>query len=64
MSEELRNILPVSETRTQKKKDIICLAYDLTPSNLIVMVITEFKMMPTTSVPVILREFRADQAVL
>lgn len=42
---------------------ILNLMYDVTPIESISMVITEFGMLPPTSVPVIIREFRADQTV-
>ena len=53
-----------SSAKGKKKKDVISLAYDLTPAELIDMVVTEFGKLPTTSVPVIMREFRADQALM
>jgi len=39
---------------------ILNLTYDLTPREFIMMVITEFGLVPPTSVPVILREYRKD----
>jgi len=38
--------------------------YDLTPAEFIGMVITEVGMVPPTSVPVILREYRTEPAAM
>ncbi len=42
---------------------LLNLVYDLTPGEFIMMVITEVGMVPPTSVPVILREYRKDLQV-
>lgn len=39
---------------------LLNLVYDLTPSEFITMVITELGMLPPSSVPVILREYRTE----
>eukprot|EP01105_Mastigella_eilhardi_P017920 TRINITY_DN412_c0_g1_i1.p1 TRINITY_DN412_c0_g1~~TRINITY_DN412_c0_g1_i1.p1 ORF type:complete len:636 (+),score=191.18 TRINITY_DN412_c0_g1_i1:28-1908(+) len=52
---------PVSSTEGAENLKLLNLVYDLTPVDYIAMVITEFGMIPPTSVPVIIREFRADQ---
>jgi translation initiation factor eIF-2B subunit delta len=52
----------MSKTADSQLK-LLNLNYDLTPSNYISMVVTEFGMAPPTSVPAILRECRDAQTI-
>jgi translation initiation factor 2B subunit (eIF-2B alpha/beta/delta family) len=50
----------LEDWRDKKHLKILNLLYDLTPCEMLSMVITEFGIIPATSVPVILREFHAE----
>ncbi|KAI3668946.1 hypothetical protein L6452_40163 [Arctium lappa] len=43
---------------------VLNLTYDATPSDYVSMIITDYGMIPPTSVPVIVREFRKDQILI
>lgn len=43
---------------------VLNLVYDVTPIDFITLIVTEFGLIPPTSVPVILREKRDDEALL
>lgn len=51
----------LQDWRDMQKLKLLNLAYDLTPAKFVSMVITEVGMIPSTSVPVILREYHKDQ---
>ncbi len=48
-------LIPLENWRTQKSLCLLNLVYDVTPAALVTAVITELSVIPTTSVPVILR---------
>jgi len=46
------------------KLSVLNLVYDVMPIDFITLIVTEFGLIPPTSVPVILREKRDDEALL
>jgi len=46
--------------RDVKDMKLLNLVYDLTPSDLIVLVVTELGYLPPSSVPVVIREYRKE----
>jgi len=54
----------LSEWRDIPKLKLLNLTYDLIPTEFVTMVITEVGMIPATSVPVVLREYHKDLAVI
>jgi translation initiation factor eIF-2B subunit delta len=57
------NSSPLSEWRDIPSLKLLNLVYDLTPNEFIMMVNTEVGMIPPTSVPVVLREYRKEFAL-
>ena len=55
-----KSINPLKEWKEVPNLKLLNLMYDLTPSQSIAMVITEVGLVPPTSVPVILREYRKE----
>jgi len=49
-----------SEWRDVKDMKLLNLVYDLTPIDLITLVVTELGHLPPTSVPVVIREYRKE----
>ncbi|KAL5581984.1 hypothetical protein UlMin_014426 [Ulmus minor] len=54
------NINYLNECATRENLQILNLMYDATPSDYISMIITDYGMVPPTSVPVIVREYRRE----
>lgn len=50
----------LADWRDVKDMKLLNLVYDLTPSDLIVLVITELGYLPPSSVPVVIREYRKE----
>jgi translation initiation factor eIF-2B subunit delta len=50
----------LSEWRDVKDMKLLNLVYDLTPIDLITLVVTELGHLPPTSVPVVIREYRKE----
>ncbi|GAB2299917.1 hypothetical protein Dimus_033964 [Dionaea muscipula] len=56
-----RDIDYLNNWASSENLQLLNLIYDVTPSDYVSMIITDFGMVPPTSVPVIVREYRRDQ---
>ncbi|KAJ1889953.1 hypothetical protein LPJ66_007753 [Kickxella alabastrina] len=54
----LKEIFPLSDWRSTPNLRLLNLMQDITPSVFVTMIITEVGMIPTTSIPVVLREYK------
>ncbi|CAK0784430.1 hypothetical protein CVIRNUC_007634 [Coccomyxa viridis] len=56
-------ITTLKDWRTQPHLGVLNLIYDAMPSDFVTLIVTEFGLIPPTSVPVILREYRQEPAL-
>jgi translation initiation factor eIF-2B subunit delta len=54
---------PVNDWKSIDKLKLLNLLYDVTPTEFVMMVITEVGCIPPTSVPVVIREYRREPAL-
>ncbi|KAJ2083442.1 hypothetical protein H4R24_000822 [Coemansia sp. RSA 988] len=54
----LNNVCPLSDWRTNQRLRLLNLTQDVTPPEFVSVIITEVGLIPTTSIPVVLREYK------